>query len=545
MKTPKNPYHKIYHSSKGTGPKPVETPEVATTADDTRRIAQMKEQISSANPAKEKPQTTGRVYYDISQICKKFFSREIDPETNQPISLEKTNQLLSVYNIRINVTPHIDPDKDITLIMRNLFNGTIKAVHPSVDKATLSKEFYPLYYKKMIDNELYKTEQEHNTKQKQKQRQNNPQKYDSSLCPIWQKCCQFKQYADMEKQLIKGFNYFGISPEILEKLNIHDIHQVLCSQFYTSEDEQSSCMQINIRGGGAKARNTKRFIKENKEKFRQSLFDIKDILNAKKISEINSEPDVEVREYRLQKLNDFYTDYVNTLIFGMERYGTTDVGSIIKKMEKEPQRQEGLKTRINELKAIGEDVSHLELELQNSEKNVQDYNGFRNHEIFSLNRKNAVTPRINVHHKNPNEKCQLMLLMGKSIEDNNSYEEMCFMVDGVKRGDKLEFAGTHDFMHILENKYMKPLLEEYNRQTGTNNDYFLSFSDPNTICMLSPSQYFTNEPPAPEAPNKHFDKTVPASEQKRIDAANESLTTASIASNVITNYNRINNYKRA
>ena len=174
MKTPKNPYHKIYHSSKGTGPKPVETPEVATTADDTRRIAQMKKQISSANPAKEKPQTAGRAYYDISQICKKFFSREIDPETNQPISLEKTNQLLSAYNIRINITPHIDPDKDITLIMRNLFNGTIKAVHPSVDKAALSKEFYPLYYKKMIDNELYKTEQEHNTKQKQKQRQNNP-----------------------------------------------------------------------------------------------------------------------------------------------------------------------------------------------------------------------------------------------------------------------------------------------------------------------------------------------------------------------------------
>lgn len=496
------------------------------------RIYKIKDKNFSPSADKQSLETIYKVYLRISELCNRFFSREIDEDTQQPISLEKINQKLKEYNVCIKTVPHIESDKDITLIMRNLFNGTIKEVHPTCAKELLSENFYKLYYKKMIFNEL------HNVKGYIHQ-----EKYDLSASPIWQKCKQFKQYAVMEKALLKGLSYFGVSPDDIDKLNIHDIHQILCSQYKTSEDEKSKCMQIKLRNGGTKVHNTKRFIVENKDQFRQSLLDVRDELNRKKLRQIADEPDENERNLKITNLNQAYTDYVNTLIFGMEKYGTTDIASIIKRVENEPLRQESLIKRIREAELNHQNTDELCKELQESKNNIKEYIGFKNYEDYMLKRKYAVFPRINVHHKNPNDKCELMLLEGKSIEDNNDYSNTCFMIEGPQIcGTK--FIGTHDFMHILETFEMKKLVDEYIKNTDSRYDFIITPNNPDTICMLSHNQYFTTS--NSNAPKQFTEQnSVSVSTQRRIDAANADLQQSNIAPQKISNYNRINNYKRA
>lgn len=205
-----------------------------------KRIEEMKRTNTSLYIGQPKAtQSDDECYDEIAEACKKFIN---DPSEQKEQELAKT---LEKHNLQLYCYSADKTSEDKKNVARMAFNGY-------VDRPQ-EYQLSPIV---------------RNMKNKPAERaKTQPDDYNLANSSAWNVFKQIPEFAAIEEKVKKGLSTLGIPPEKLAELKVKDFCYIINEQMRNSNSGGAA----KVFNESYKARNTKRFIKENEAEFRAGL----------------------------------------------------------------------------------------------------------------------------------------------------------------------------------------------------------------------------------------------------------------------------------
>lgn len=230
-----------------------------------KRILEMKSKNTNLYIGQsENVQSDEECYNEIRKACMDFIN---EPTEEKEQKLART---LEQHNLQLYCYPADATSKDKKDVVRMAFNGYVdRPQEYQLSPIVRDMKNYP-----------------------QKRAQTKPDDYDLTYSTVWNVFKQVPEFAAIEDKVKKGLAMLGIPPEKLPELQLKDFCYIINDRMRSANNGGAA----RVFNESYKARNTKRFIRENEEEFRAGMLAIPGVRK----------------------------DYVDTLIKAMKR-GITDL----------------------------------------------------------------------------------------------------------------------------------------------------------------------------------------------------------------------------